>query len=277
MDNEGIEGLLARAEKISNEVERSKKIRGIVSILAMKGGGTKETRFLDKALEILPRIKVPEDQSKALAEIACTMARIGADKKEEKTIRRALELAQSLEDELDVSLAYHEVIGALARIGVEDKKYLDQATSMVEKIPRPTYQSSAHRNLARMLIKRKDLQEARSHLSKSIEILEKSKVAREIYRSSALCDIASILSDLNEREETKKYLGLAYHSAQNIEDSFEKSSAFQSIAEMEARLGVRWKDNGLLGAAKEAHKKITREYYCTSTRQTINALLPERA
>ncbi len=98
-------------------------------------------------------------------------------------------------------------------------------------------------------------------------------ISRDIYRASAYVDLARLFIDVGQEGKARECITKALDSSMGLEDEFERSSIFQTIAETQVRIGARTKDNKLLEDAVESFGHITREYYRTSTKLMLTSVL----
>ncbi|MGB8218146.1 MAG: hypothetical protein WCE94_12670 [Candidatus Methanoperedens sp.] len=253
--------MISSASQIQDSAEKSRKYRNIVGILSMEAVRSNDPWFLENAIKTAEL--VTDDPSKAYVDIIRAMAKIGMNRKDEEALKEGVRITGKIGNNLDLSVALHELAVAFAKIGTDrkDEKLLSYSLDLSEKIPLNTFHSSALRNVARFLIGANP-ERALELLRSAIELIEKSKDVQPVYLASAFCDIASLLSLLND---TRSYgfIKRAITLADGIADEFEKSAVFLKIVETERAIGTKQKDEGLLKEAEMLSERITREYYRT--------------
>lgn len=253
--------MLTNAAGVADIAERSRKYRNIVGILSMEAARSGDPWFLDEAVKTAGL--VTDDPSKAYVEIIRAMAKIGVNKKDERTLNEAFGITERIDNDLDLSVALHELVAAFAKAGVDkrDERLISYSLELAGKIPLDTYHSSAFRNIARLLAGSAPIK-AQELLEKAIELIEKSEDTKPVYLVSAFCDIATLLSILDDKR-SYGFIRKAITLAHGIADDFESSAALLKIVETENAIGTRHKDDGLLKEAVAISKGITREYYKT--------------
>ncbi len=256
-----IQDMLTQAAGVADSAERSRKYRNIVGILSMEAGRSGDPWFLDEAVKTAGL--VTDDPSKAYVDIIRAMAKTGVNKKDERTLNEAIGITERIDNDLDLSVALHELVSAFAKTGIDkkDEKLFSYSLELTGKIPLDTYHSSAFRNIARLLAG-SDLLSALELLEKAIGLIEKSEDTKPVYLVSAFCDIASLLSILDDKR-SYGFIRKAITLADGIADDFETSAVLLKIVETERAIGARHKDDGLLKEAVAISKGITREYYKT--------------
>ncbi len=253
--------MLASAAEIGEPMERSRKYRNIVGILAQEAVRSGDAWYLEEALKTAGI--VTDDPSKAYVDIIRAIAKIGINKKDEKILGDALEITGKIDNSLDLSVALHEIVIAFAKIGFDkkDEKILSYSLDLTGKIPLDTYRSSALRNIAGLQAGTNP-KRALELLESAIQIIEKSKGVEPVYLISAFCDIAFLLARLND-ERSYGFIKRAIALAGDIADDFEKSAVLLKIVETEVAVGERKHDEELLKEAVVISEGITREYYKT--------------
>jgi hypothetical protein len=253
--------MLTQAAGVADSAERSRKYRNIVGILSMEAARSGDLWFLEEAIKTAGL--VTDDTSKAYVDIIRAMAKNGVNRNDEMTLNRAVGIAGRIDNDLDLSVALHELATAFAKTGIDkkDDRLFSCSLKLAGKIPLDTYHSSALRNIARLLAGSAP-GKALELLEKAIGLIEKSTDAKPVYLVSAFCDIASLLSMLDDKR-SYGFIRRAITLAGGIEDDFESSAALLKIVETERAIGTRHKDERLLKEAVVISKGITREYYKT--------------
>ncbi|VVB93957.1 Uncharacterised protein [uncultured archaeon] len=253
--------MISSASEIQDPAEKSRKYRNIVGILSMEAVRSNDPWYLEEAIKTAGL--VTDDPSKAYVEIIRAMAKIGVNRKDEEKLNEGVKITERIDNNLDLSVALHELVVAFAKIGIDrkDEKLISYSLYLSEKIPLNTYRSSAFRNIARL---QAGANPKRAHelLGSAIELIEKSKDVEPVFLISAFCDIASLLSLLND-ERSYGFIKRAIGLADGIVDEFEKSAVLLKIVETERVIGNKLKDEALLKEALVLSGRITREYYKT--------------
>jgi hypothetical protein len=256
-----ISSMISSASQIQDSAEMSRKYRNIVGILSMEAVRSNDPWYLEEAIKTAGL--VTDDPSKAYVDIIRAMAKIGMNRKDKETLNEGVKITGKINNNLDLSVALHELVVAFAKIGTDrkDEKLLSYSLDLSEKIPLNTYRSSALRNIVRFLIGANP-KRALELLGSAIELIEKGKDVEPVYLTFAFCDIASLLSLLND---TRSYgfIKRAIKLADGISDEFEKSAVLLRIVETERAIGTKQKDEGLLKEAIVLSERITKEYYKT--------------
>lgn len=265
--------MLTSAAGIAEPPERSRKYRNIVGILAQQAAQSADSWCLDEALKTAEL--VTEDASKAYVEIIRAMAKIGVNRKDEAMLREAVKITELVDNDLDLSVALHENVLALAKLGIDkkDEKMFSYSLELIERIPLNTYRSSAFRNISRLLAGT-DPKKAMELLETAIELIERSKDIKPVYLISAFCDIAALLSKLNDKRNYG-FLSRTTALADDIADDFEKSAVLLKIVEIEIAIGTERHDEGLLKEASIISEGITKEYYKTLALKAVRTLSKE--
>ncbi len=193
-------------------------------------------------------------------------------RKDEETLKEGVKITGRISNNLDLSVALHELVVAFAKIGIDrnDEKLFSYSLDLSEKIPLNTFHSSALRNIARLQVVAHP-KRALELLGSAIELIEKSKDAEPVFLASAFCDIASLLSVLNDGR-SYGFIKRAITLADGIADDFEKSAVLLKIVETERAIGTKQKDEGLLKEAIVLSERITREYYRTLAVDAVKGL-----
>ncbi|MCZ7400188.1 MAG: hypothetical protein O8C62_11045 [Candidatus Methanoperedens sp.] len=254
-------GMISSASEIQDSAEKSRKFRNIVGILASEAVRSNDPWYLEEAIKTAEL--VTDDPSKAYVEIIRAMAKIGMNRIDEETLKEGVRITGRIDNNLDLSVALHELVVAFAKIGIDrkDEKLFSYSLDLSEKIPLNTYRSSAFRNIARLLAPANP-KRALELLGSAIELIEKSKDAEPVFLASAFCDIASLLSLLNDGR-SYGFIKRAITLADGIADEFEKSAVLLKIVETERAIGTKQKDEGLLKEAVVLSGRISKEYYKT--------------
>lgn len=259
--------MVSSASEIQDSAEKSRKYRNIVGILAAEAVRSNDPWYLEEAIKTAGI--VTDDPSKAYVDIIRAMAKIGANRKDEETLKEGVRISGRIDNNLDLSVALHELVVAFARIGIDrnDEKLFSYSLDLSEKIPLNTFHSSALRNIARLQVGANP-KKALELLGSAIELIEKGKDVEPVFLASAFCDIASLLSLLNDGR-SYGFIKRAITLADGIADEFEKSAVLLKIVETERAIGTKQKDEGLLKEAVMLSEKITREYYRTLATDTV--------
>ena len=253
--------MISSASQIQDLAEKSRKYRNIVGILSMEAVRSNDPWYLEEAIKTAEL--VTDDPSKAYVDIIRAMAKIGMNRKDKETLKKGVKITGKINNNLDLSVALHELVVAFAKIGTDrkDENLFSYSLDLSEKIPLNTFHSSALRNIARFLIG-PNPKRALELLESAIELIEKSKDVEPVFLVSAFCDIASLLSLLNDGR-SYGFLNRAITLADEIADEFEKSAVLLKIVETERVVGTKQKDEGLLKEAVVLSEKISKEYYKT--------------
>ena len=262
-----IQEMLASAAGIAEPAERSRKYRNIVGILAQQAAQSADSWYLGEALKTAGL--VTEDAAKAYVDIIRAMAKTGLNRKDEQPLNEAVLITGRIDNDLDLSVALHEIVTAVAKLGIDkkDKEIFLRSPELAQRIPLNTYRSSAFRNISRALAG-SEPEKARELLETAIELIEKSKDTEPVYLISAFCDIAALLSKLNDKR-SYGFLSRAITLADDVADDFEKSAVLLKIVETEIAVGTQQHDDGLLKEAVMISDGITREYYKTLALKAI--------
>lgn len=262
--------MLASASGSAEPAERSRKYRNIVGILAQQAAQSADSWYLEEALKTAEL--VTEDASKAYVDIIRAMAKIGVNRKDIQSLNKAVRITERIDNNLDLSVALHEIVFAQAKLGIDqkDEEIFSYSLELVKKIPLNTYRSSAFRNISLMLAG-SNPERAMELLETAIELIEKSKDTEPVYLISAFCDIAALLSKLNDKR-SYGFLSRAITLADDVADDFEKSAVLLKIVETEIAIGTQQHDDGLLKEAVMISDGITREYYKTLALNAITLL-----
>ena len=265
-----------KAKSITNDIDRSKKYRAGIAALAQKAVETNNTTFLDAAVGFTGKIIDDHDRSKAYVDIIRGTARVAINTADADLVGRSLGLSANTEEGHDRSHALQGVVAAMADVGMkmDQPAFVEDSKELAGIIEYDTYRSSAWRSIARTQHGNNDTPDAVNSANKAMEIIDKSKlITREIYRASAYVDLGKLFIDLGQEDMAREYITKAVVSSMGLEDEFDRSSIFQAITETQVRMGARTKDNALLEDAVKSFNHITREYYRTSTRQTLKSVL----
>jgi hypothetical protein len=262
--------MISSASQIRDPAEKSRKYRNIVGILSMEAVRSNDPWYLEEAIKTAEL--VTDDPSKAYVDIIRAMAKIGTNRKDEETLRKGVGTTGRIDNSLDLSVALHELVAAFARIGIDKKdgRLFSYSLDLSEKIPLNTYHSSALRSIARMQVGANP-ERALELLGSAIELIEKSKGIEPVFLVSAFCDIASLLSLLNDGR-SYGFIKRAITLADGIADEFEKSAVLLKIVETERAIGIKQKDEGLLKESAVLSERITREYYRTLAADAVKNL-----
>ncbi len=264
------------AGSITNDIDRSKKYRAGIAALAQKAVETNNTTFPDAAVRFTGKIIDEHDRSKAFVDIVRGTARVAINTTNAELAGRSLELSVNTEEGHDRSHALQGVVAAMAEVGskIDDPATVEGLKELAGTIEYDTYRSSAWRSIARTQHSNDDTLSAVVSANTAMEIIDMSKpISQDVYRVSAYVDLAKLFIDLGQESMALECITKAVDSSAVLEDEFERSSLFQAIAEAQVRMGARTKNSGLLEDAVESFGHITREYYRTSTRQTLISVL----
>jgi tetratricopeptide (TPR) repeat protein len=262
--------MISSASEIRDSAEKSRKYRNIVGILSMEAVRSNNLWYLEEAIKTAEL--VTDDPSKAYVEIIRAMAKIGMNRKDEEMLKEGVKITGRINNNLDLSVALHELVVAFAKNGIDrkDEKLLSYSLDLSEKIPSNTYRSSAFRNIARLLVGANP-ERALELLGSAIELIEKSKDVEPVFLAFAFCDIASLLSLLNDGR-SYVFIKRAIMLADGIADEFEKSAVLLKIVETERAIGTKQKDEELLKEAIVLSERITREYYKTLAADAVKGI-----
>lgn len=253
--------MVSSASQIQDSAEKSRKYRNIVGILSMEAVRSNDLWYLEEAIKTAGL--VTDDPSKAYVDIIRAIAKIGTNRKDEETLKEGVEISGTIDNNLDHSVALHELVVAFAKIGIDrtDEKLLSYSLDLSEKIPLNTYRSSALRNIARLQVGANP-KRALELVGSAIELIEKGVDVEPVFLASAYCDIALLLSLLNDGR-SYGFIKIAITLADGIAEEFEKSAVLLKIVETERAIGTKQKDEGLLKEAVMLSERITKEYYRT--------------
>ncbi len=264
------------AESITNDIDRSKKYRAGIAAFAQKSVQTNNTVYLEAAVRFTGKIIDDHDRSKAYVDIIRGTARVAINTADTDLVGRSLELSANTNKGHDRSHALQGVVAAMADVGIQMDKpaFVDDSKELAGIIEYDTYRSSAWRSIARTQHGNNNTPGAVYSANKAMGIIDKSKlITRDIYRASAYVDLARLFIDVGQEDMARECITKAVYSSMGLEDEFDRSSIFQVIAKTQVRMGARTKDDGLLEDAVKSFNHITREYYRTSTRQTLTSVL----
>ncbi len=265
-----------KAESITNDIDRSKKYRAGIAALSQKAVETNNTIFLEAAVRFTGKVIDDHDRSKAYVDIVRGTARVAINTADADLVGRSLELSANTEEGHDLSHALQGIVAAMAEVGAktDDPATVEDSKKLAGTIEYDTYRSSAWRSIARTQHGNNNTPDAVESANKAMEIIDMSKlISRDVYRASAYVDLARLFIDLGQEGMARECITKAVDSSAGLEDEFERSSIFQAIAETQVRMGARTKDNRLLEDAVGSFGLITREYYRTSTKQTLMSVL----
>ncbi len=252
--------MITSASKVVDSAERSRKYRSIVGILSLEATRSNDAWYFEEAIKAAGL--VTDDPSKAYVDIIRAMAKIGVNRKDREMLNDALKITDRIDNDLDLSVALHELVFAFAKYGIDkkDESLLSHALELIQRIPLNTFRSSVFRNISRTLAG-SNPEKALALLDKAIELIEESKTGH-VYLVSAFCDIASLLSKLNDKR-SYVFIRKAIALADDIADEFERSAVLLKIVETESAIGTEKHDMELLKEAAVISEGITREYYKT--------------
>ncbi len=265
-----------KAESITNDIDRSKKYRAGIAALSQKAVETNNTIFLEAAVRFTGKVIDDHDRSKAYVDIIRGTAMVARNTADADLVGRSLELSANTEEGHDRSHALQGIVAAMAEVGAktDDPATVEDSKKLAGTIEYDTYRSSAWRSIARTQHGNNNTPDAVESANKAMEIIDMSKlISRDVYRASAYVDLARLFIDLGQEGMARECITKAVDSSAGLEDEFERSSIFQAIAETQVRMGARTKDNRLLEDAVGSFGLITREYYRTSTKQTLMSVL----
>ena len=280
MANDAASGFILEFEKnagsIINDIDRSKKYRAGIAVMAQKAVETSNTAYLDAAVRFTAKVIDDHDRSKAFVDIVRGTARVAINTADADLAAKSLVLSANTEAGHNRSHALQGVVSAMAELGAktDDSVIFEKSIELADTIEYDTYRSSAWRSIARTQYSNDNISGALESADQAKQIIDMSRIiTHEIYRASAYVDLAKLFIDLGHEDIARDCITKAADSAAHLEDEFDRSSIFQSIAETQVKIGARTKDNQMLEAAIKSFNQITREYYRTSARQTLMSVL----
>ena len=262
-----------KARSIKNENDRSKKYRAGVVALAQKAVALNDISYLEEAVRFTDHIIDMNNRSRAFVDIIKGTAKIAQNTANIDLVRRSLELSDNTLDGLDTSHALEITASAFARVGMtmDDPAVIEESKKIADTIEYDTYRSMAWREIARTLHSMNDTSASLTAANKALDIIDSSNaISHMIYKVSAYVDLSRLFLEIGHVDATKECLIKASECAQRLDNEFDSSSIYQSIAEFQARMGVRTKDRTLFEAAVDSFNKVTQEFYRSSTRQTLH-------
>lgn len=273
---EFVQNFVEKAESIKNETDRSKKYRSGIAVLAQMAVNSNNMTYLEAAIRFTGSIIDGHDRSKAYVDIVRGTAAVAINLSNPKLVCYALELSANTDEGHDRSHAMQAVAAALAEVGTKNNApaAVEEAKKLVETIEYDTYRSMAWRGIARTKLGIDDTAAGLDYTNKALEIIDSSdSISKAIYRSSAYVDMSKLFLDLEQIETAMNCIRKAEDLANMLENEFERSSIYQSVAETQVRMGARLKDRTFFKMAVESFGHITREYYRTTARQTLKNVL----
>ena len=261
-----------KAQNIKNEIDRSKKYRAGVVALAQKAVTSNDISYLKEAIRFTDHIIDVNNRSRAFVDIIKAIAKIAQETVNIELVKWSLELSDNTLKGLDRSHALEITSSAFINVGMlmDDPAIIEDSKKLADTIEYNTYRSMAWRDIARTLHSMDETSGSLTAANKALDIIDSSNGIRHIiYNASAYVDLSKLFIELGHVDTAKECLIKALECAQNLEDEFELSSIYQSIAEVQARIGIRTKDRILFKAAVDSFNKVTQEFYRSSTRQTL--------
>jgi len=261
-----------KAQNIKNEIDRSKKYRAGVVALAQKAVASNDISYLKEAIRFTDHIIDGSNRSRAFVDSIKATAKIAQETANIELVKWSLELSDNTLDGLDRSHALEITASAFVSVGMtmNDPAVIEDSKNLADTIEYNTYRSMAWRDIARTLHTMDDISGSQTASNKALNIIDSCDANRHIiYKASAYVDLSKLFIELGHMNTAKECLIKARECAQNLDDEFDSSSIYQSIAEVQARIGIRTEDRTLFKAAVDSFNKVTQEFYRTSTRQTL--------
>lgn len=260
-----IEKLVTSAAAISDPLERSRKYKNIVVLISQEAARSNEFQDIEEAQKIAGL--VTDDPSKAYLEIVRAIAKI--NRKDKNLFDEAIKITGNIDNDLDLSVAFSQIISAFGKYGItkKDDVIYSDSLDLIEKIPLNTYRAMAYRNISQAMT---GIEPGKSLelLEKSIVILENSKGIKTEYLVKAFCETGSILALLND-ERSRGFIKKAIEISSEIVDEFDRSAVLLKIVETEMEIGIKLNDRELIKEASVISKGITKEYYMTLARNSM--------
>ncbi len=261
-----------KARSIKNENDRSKKYRAGVVALSQKAVALNDIRYLEEAVRFTDHIIDMNNRSRAFVDIIKGTAKIAQNTANIDLVRRSLELSDNSLGGLDTSHALEITASAFARVGMtmDDPAVIEESKKIADIIKYDTYRSMAWREIARTLNSMNDISGSLTAANKALDIIDSSNaISHMIYKASAYVDLSKLFLEMGHVGAAKECLIKARECAQSLDNEYDSSSIYQSIAEFQARMGVRIKDRISFEEAVDSLNKVTQEFYRSSTRQTL--------
>jgi len=260
-----INKLVASAQAISDPLERSRKYKNIVAIISQETARSNDLQDIEYAKKIA--YLVTDDPSKAYLEIISAIAKM--NRKDKIIFDEAMKMTYKIDNDLDLSVALSLIVTAFGKYGItkkEDAIYSD-SLDLIEKIPLNTYRAMAYRNISKEMA---GIDPGRSleFLDMSIDILENSKGIKTEYLVKAFCETGTILASLND-QRSRGFINKAIEISSDLDDDFDRSAVLLKIVETEREIGIKLNDQELIKEASVISKGITREYYNTLAKNSL--------
>jgi len=260
-----IDKLVASAADISDPLELSRKYKNIVALISQEAVRSNDLQDIEEAKKIAGL--VTDDPSKAYLEITRAIAKM--NRKDKDSFDEAVKITGKIDNNLDLSVALSQIVTAFGKHGItkKDDVIYSDSLDIIERIPLNTYRAMAYRNISQAMA---GIDKVRSldFLEKSIDILENSKGIKTEYLVKAFCETGSILALLND-ERSRGYLKRAIEISSDLVDDFDRSAVLLKIVETELEIGSRLKDQELIQEASVLSKGITKEYYKTLAKNSL--------
>jgi len=260
-----IEKLVASAADISDPLECSRKYKNIVVLISQEASRSNDLQDIEEAKKIAGL--VTDDPYKAYLEIIRAIAKM--NRKDKNLFDEAVKITGKIDNDLDLSVAFSQIVTAFGKYGItkkDDVTYSD-SLDLIEKIPLNTYRAMAYRNISKEMA---GIDQGRSLelLEKSIAILENSNGIKTEYLVKAFCETSSILALLNY-ERSRGFINKAIEISSELVDDFDRSAVLLKIVETELEIGNKLNDQELIKEASGISKGITKEYYKTLAKNSL--------
>jgi len=260
-----IEKLVASAAAISDILERSRKYKSIVVLISQEAARSNDMQDIEDAKKIAGL--VTDDPSKAYLEIIRAIAKM--NRKDKFIFDEAVKITGKIDNDLDLSVALSLLVTEFGRYGItkKDDVIFSDSFNLIEKIPLNTYRAMAYRNISHAMA---GIDPGRSLLllNKSIDILENSSGIKTEYLVKAFCETSSILALLNDKR-SRGFIKKAIELSGDIVDDFDRSAVLLKIVETEMEIGTKLNDQELIKEASVISKGITKEYYKTLAKNSL--------
>lgn len=261
-----IEKLVAFAAAIGDPLERSRKYKNIVVLISQEAARSNDLQDIEVAKKIAGL--VTDDPSKAYLEIVRAIAKM--NRKDHDLFEEAVKITGKIDNDLDLSVALSLIVTEFGKYGItkKDDVIYSDSFGFIEKIPLNTYRAMAYRIISHALA---GIDPGRSLelLDRSIAILEKSKGIKTEYLVKAFCETGSILALLNDKR-SRGFIKKAIEISSDLVDDFERSAVLLKIVETEMEIGIKLNDQELIKEASVISKGITKEYYKTLAKNSLN-------
>jgi len=261
-----IEKLVASAAAISDPLERARKYKSIVVLISQEAARSNDLQDIEDAQKIAGL--VTDDPSKSYVEIIRAITKM--NRKDKNLFDEAVKITGKIDNDLDLSVAHQLIVTAFGKYGItkKDEVIYSDSLDLIEKIPLNTYRAMAYRNISHAMAG-VDPGKSLELLDMSIDLLEKSIGIRTEYLVKAFCETGSILALLND-ERSRGFINKAIEISSEIVDEFDRSAVLLRIVETELEIGIRLKDQELIKQASVISKGITKEYYKTLAKNSLN-------